>query len=401
MINSISFLNFKSNAQAIKNRDQQNIDFGLNTSSLAPLSKDTISFKGTVEYKAAINNSVLCADIHEEAFFVNEWLKNVLEKYFAADICNENNPTGGIEGVYARVKTPNSIEEKISDRIRSALESEEGIREKIFSPYNEKSIKKNIRDISGGRIVIRNAHDGVMDKVVDNLCKMILEERLVVDEIKYHKSPSNDVEQYFNEKQLARITHAANSIRKANKMPLIKVQTVRSKAGYMALHLSIDSTKKPDGADDIYQNFYSELQIIGSDVAMLKEIEDFCYKLKKGLEIKSGNIAYAPFVQLFLDAWNMQDKKYGNVQKNFTDYTIAAYIAQRVRRPSENKEDDVRDWAYKYPTIKECGFEGKLPPILDFNILARIKRDCDDLYYVEHHAGEILAEINEKPKVTE
>ena len=401
MINSISFLNFKSNTQTIKNKNQQHTNFGPNTSSLAPLSKDTISFKGTVEYRAAINNSALCAEIHQEAFFVNEWLKKVLEKYFAADICDKNNPAGFIEAVYARVKTANSIEEKISDRIGDALQTEEGIREKIFSPYNEKSIKKNIRDISGGRIVIRNAHDGAMDKVVDNLCAMILNERLVIDEIKYHKSPSNDVEQYFSEKQLARITQAANDIRRANKMPLIKVQTVRSKAGYMALHLSIDSTKKPDGADDIYQNFYSELQIIGSDVAKLKEIEDFCYKLKKGLEIKSGNVAYAPFAQLFLDAWNMQDKKYGNIQKNFIDYTIAAYKAQRRRRPSTDKEDNTKDWAYKYPTIEECGFEGKLPPILDFNILARIKRNCDDLYYVEHHTSEILAEINEKRKVTE
>ena len=39
--------------------------------------------------------------------------------------------------------------------------------------------------------------------------------------------------------------------------------------------------------------------------------------------------------------------------------------------------------------------------ILDFNILARIKRDCDDLYYVEHNTEQILAEINEKPKVTD
>ena len=400
MINSINFLNFKSNLQAIKrNGNQTNLN--VTAPKLAPLNSDTVNFTGNVEYRAAINNAELCEEIHREAFYVNQWLEDTLNKYFGSDICSEQNPKGNIEAIQARVKTPTSIEEKISDKIREALESKGDIKEKIFSPHDEKAIKKHIRDISGGRIVIKNAHDGEMDKVVENLCKMILDERLIIDEIEYHKSPASDVYQYFTDKQLGKIADAANKIRKANKLDLIKAQSKRSPSGYMALHLGINSTRKPNNVDDIYQNFYSELQVIGSDVEMLKDIEDFCYKLKKGLEIKSGNVAYKPFEELFLKAWNSPDKKYGDVQKNFKDYTIAAYKAQRMRRPSADKEDNTKDWAYKFPTIEECGFAGKVPPILDFNILARIKRSCDDLYYVEHHTEQILAEINEKPKVTE
>lgn len=401
MINSISFLNFKSPLQQTRKNEKSAQLNNITAPKLAPLAKDTISFKGNVEYRAAINNAQLCEEIHKEAFFVNQWLQETLNKYFADDIYSEQNPEGNIETIQARVKTGNSIEEKISDRIREALESTGDIKEKIFSPYDEKAIKKNIRDISGGRIVIKNAHDGEMDKVVENLCKMIIDERLIIDEIEYHKSPANEIDQYFTDKQLGKIAEAANKIRKANKLPLIKAKSKKSPSGYMALHLSINSTRKPNNVDDVYQNFYSELQVIGSDVEMLKDIEDFCYKLKKGLEIKSGNVAYKPFEKLFLDAWNTTDKKYGDVQKNFKDYTIAAYKAQRMRRPSKDAEDNTKDWAYKFPTIEECGFAGKVPPILDFNILARIKRDCDDLYYVEHHTDEILAEINDKPKVTE
>ncbi len=399
MLNNISFLNFKSNLQLNKANFK---GASITAPNLAPLAKDTVSFQGNVEYRAAINNAQICAEIHDEALFVNQWLEDTLKKYFKADIYNENtNPQGNIEGIYARVKTGNSIEEKISDKIREALESTGDIKEKIFSPYDEKAIKKNIRDISGGRVVIKNAHNGEMDKVVENLCKMIVEERLIIDEIEYHKSPDPKVDQYFSEKQLRKIAEAVNKIRKANKLPLIKAESKKSQSGYMALHLSINSTRKPNDVDDIYQNFYSELQIIGSDVEMLKDIEDFCYKLKKGLEIKSGNPAYTPFEQLFLKAWNSTDKKYGDVQKNFKDYTIAAYKAQRMRKPSTDKEDNTKDWAYKFPTIKECGFEGKLPPILDFNILARIKRDCDDIYRVEKEVEDILADINKLPKVTD
>lgn len=398
MINNISFLNFKSNLQL--NRTNSKTTNSIAT-KLAPLASDTVNFTGNVEYRAALNNSKLCAEIHDEAVFVNQWLEDTLKKHFKSDLYDEKtNPDGNVV-IQARVKSGDSIEEKISDKIREALESPDDIKEKIFSPHDARAIKKTIRDISGGRIVIKNAHNGEMDKVVDNLCKMIVEERLIIDEIEYHKAPGNDVDQYFSEKQLSKIADSANKIRKANKMPLIKPQTKKTKSGYMGLHLSINSTKKPSDADQIYQNFYSELQIIGSDVEMLKDIEDFCYKLKKGLGIKSGNVAYTPFEQLFLKAWNNSDKKYGNVQKNFEEYTIAAYKAQRMRKPSKDREDNTTDWAYKFPTIEECGFKDKLPPILDFNILARIKRDCDDIYHVEKDVESILAEINNLPKITD
>lgn len=402
MLNNINFLNFKSNLQLLKLNKNQNSNFGAVMPKLAPLANDVVSFKGNIEYRTAIQNSELCREISQEAVFVNEWLNGILNKYFLSDMCSGVNPNGVIEAIQTRVKTGDSIEEKISGKIEEVLRSTGSeIKDKIFSPHDEKAIKRNIKDISGGRIVVKNAHDGEMNKVVENLCKMILEERLVIEEIEYRKSPDASVIPYFTDKQLGRIADAANTIRKANKLPLIKAKTKKSKSGYMALHLSINSTKKPDGADLIHQGFYSELQIIGSDVGMLKEVEDFCYKLKKGLEIKSGNVAYTPFEKFFLEAWNNPNKKYGNIQKNFEDYTIAAYKAQRERRPSASREDNTKDWAYKYPTIKECGLEGKIPPVLDFNILARIKRNCDDLYYVENHAQDILDGINQLPKVTD
>ena len=73
---------------------------------------------------------------------------------------------------------------------------------------------------------------------------------------------------------------------------------------------------------------------------------------------------------------------------------------QRLRKPSNNARDNIKDWAYKYPTIKECGLEDKIPAILDFNILARMKRDCDDLYLLEYGSRGILEPINQLPSVT-
>ena len=397
MINNISFLNFKSNLQSAKQKNYQTNAFGLNGNNLRPLAKDTVSFTGVVEYKAALNNRDVCESIHEKAKPTNEYLKGVLEQYFGQDVYDkEKNPIGVIAPIQARVKSAESIEEKVSDRIREALESTKGdIKDKIFSPRSEMQIKKHIRDISGARIVVKEAHGNVMDRVVDDLCRMIEEENLIIDQIENHISPDKDAIPYFTPEQLERIEESIDFVRELNGLENIDIEPKQSKSGYMALHLSIDTRQSPKLRSQ--QGYWSELQIIGSDVELLKDIEDFCYKLKKGMAIKADDAAYKPFEQLFLNAYN--DKNYPEVKEAFKQYTIKAYQIQRNRRPSQKPMDDTTNWAYKYPTIKECGLEGKIPPVLDFNILARIKRDCDDIYKVENTAQQIIAEINQMPNI--
>lgn len=398
MLNNINFLSFKSNTNALskinKKNNQTNV-FKINGSNLKPLNKDTVSFTGVVEYKAALNNKDVCQKLHQDAKATNDCLKAILEQYFGGLVYDENlNPNGIIEPVQARVKSADSIEEKVSDKIRDALESkDDDIRDKIFAPRNEKAIKGRVRDISGTRIVVSEAFGEAMESVVDNLCRMIEDENLIIDQIENHTSPSDDAIPYFNSEQLQKIEESINLVREVNGLDSIIIEEKSSKTGYMALHLSIDTRQVPKLRKQ--QGFWSELQIIGSDVAMLKDIEDFCYKLKKGMAIKSEDISYKPFEQFFLDAYN-DVEHYPDVKEAFKEYTIQAYKGQRNRRPSDEEADDSTNWAYKYPTIKECGLEGKIPPVLDFNILARIKRDCDDLYYVENNMREILDNLNTK-----
>ena len=397
MINNISFLNFKSNLQTKKINTSQATPFGLNGANLRPLTKDTVSFTGVVEYKAALNNRDVCQSIHEKAKPTNDYLRGLLEKYFGKDVYDKKiNPTGVIAPIQARVKSTDSIEEKVSDKVREALESTRGdIRDKIFSPRSEAGIKKHIRDISGARIVVKESHGNVMDRVVDDLCRMIEEENLIVDEIENHISPDRGAIPYFTPEQLKRIEESIDFVRDLNGLENIDIQTKPSKSGYMALHLSLDTRQSPKLRSQ--QGYWSELQIIGSDVELLKDIEDFCYKLKKGMAIKADDVAYKPFEQLFINAYN--DKNYPEIKEAFQQYTIKAYQIQRNRRPSQKPMDDTTNWAYKYPTIRECGLEGKIPPILDFNILARIKRNCDDIYFVENKTQSILANINELPQI--
>lgn len=394
MISNISFLNFKSQLNPINNNSSKVLNFNIKAPKLAPLAQDTISFTGLSEYKAAFNNIEICKRLHENAQPANQYLQSVLDKYFSQDVYDENNnPNGIIAPIQARVKSPESIEEKVSDKISSAFRqtNESKFYRKIFSPHSEKGIKENIRDISGARIVVTEAQGNVMDRVVDNLCRMIRHENLVIEEIENHISPEEGSASYFTDAQLKKIEDAVNDVRSDNGLEGIDFKIDKTKTGYMALHLSVDTRYAPKFYKN--QGFWSELQIIGSDVELLKEIEDFCYKLKKGMSIHSADIAYKPFEEMFLNAYN-DTENYPDVKEAFRQYTIKAYLAQKDRLPSGEAEDDTTNWAYRYPTIKDCGFEGKIPPILDFNILARIKRDCDDLHNVEVNSEKIMSNIN-------
>lgn len=399
MINNISFLNFKSNLKKVDLKANKN-NF-IQAPKLAPLTQDTVNFTGNInEWKVAIDNSEVCSVVSQDAKPANEYLRSVLEKHFAKDIYDEDsNPKGKIEPIRTRVKSADSLEEKISAKIRTVLSSKDkDISKRIFSPQSPEAIKNNVKDISGGRIVVREAFGDAMDIVVDNLCKMIEEENLFVDEIENHTSPDPKALPYFTEDQLKKINESVNWVRKSNGYEGIKVKSSPSRTGYMALHLSIDTRFVVNNRKN--HGYWSELQIIGSDVELLKDIEDFCYKLKKEMGVVSHDAAYSPFEEFFVNAYN-DVENYPEVKKAFDEYTIKAYQCQRNRRPSADVEDNTSDWAYKYPTIKECGLEGKIPPILDFNILARIKRDCDDLYYVKNHIEPILENINNLPKVAE
>ena len=396
MITNINLLNFKPQLSPKKNDNNISNVFGfnINTSKLAPLKKDTVSFTGLPEYRAAFNNIELCKKLHENAKPANQYLQVVIDKYFSHEVYDEQkNPDGIIAALRARVKGPTSLEGKICDKISSALEpkNKKHFNELIFSPYSEEDIKEHIRDISGARIVVTENHDGAMDKVVDGLCKMIIQENLIIDEIQHNISPDPSAIPYFSDEQLEKIQKAVNIVRQENGLDEIKADVREKETGYMALHLSVDTRYIPKLAKN--QGFWSEIQIMGLDVEILKDIEDFCYKWKRDLNISSEKLAYGLFEKMFKDAYD-DIEHYPDVQELYRQYTIKAYLAQKNRLPSDNAKDDIKNWAYRYPTIKDCGFEGKIPPILDFNILARIKRDCDDLHNVEINSEAILNEIN-------
>lgn len=406
MLNNISFLNFKSSFQPslrVINKNNQTNVISFNGANLKPLACDTVSF-GKKEKQGnyiddealmvAIHNDEICAQLHRDAQDAKQYLHNAILKYFGDYICDKDNPEGIIEPLQSRVKTPGSIKEKVVKRLAKTLLPKQDQNERLkpylttFNPFSKEGIKENIRDVAGCRVVVKDAFGNTMDTIVDELCTLIREEEMIIEEIENHVSKDKGVTPYFTETQLRKIKQAVNEVRRANSLPTIDIKETDFGTGYMALHLDVDTTNIGRRKDN--RGFYTELQILGSDVAMLKDIEDLCYKLKDNKSIKQNHPSFTPFEKFFQEAYtNTED--YPNIVEKYQEYTKKAYQAQRNRRPHGNSvTDDTKNWAYSYPTIEECGLKGEIPPILDFNNLARLKRDCDDLMYVYNNPQQIL-----------
>src|SRR5574344_1183138 len=120
----------------------------------------------------------------------------------------------------------------------------------------------------------------------------------------------------------------------------------------MAIHLL---TKLPNGLT-------GEIQILGTDVAQLKEIEDLCYKAKAG---KSIDKKYAP-VEEMLEP--LKDSDDSMLQKEYMDYTRDEYIYQRDKETQMVK----RKYNTQYLEIHEY-----FPKELDFNNLKKKMKQCD------------------------
>ena len=176
--NLIKLNNFKPNYKPQISYNQN--PFKVNGDNLKPLAKDTVNFTGLIETRSAIQNQDICEKTHNDAQPVKKYLENALKEHFSPLIYNKDyKPQGIIEPIKARVKSADSIEEKVADKVDRALRTPD-IKNLIFSPYDENDIKNNLRDIIGTRIIIKNEYDDTMKKVADSICAAIKDKGLII-----------------------------------------------------------------------------------------------------------------------------------------------------------------------------------------------------------------------------
>ena len=384
MINNISFLKFKSNIYpplCVSNRNNQTNAINYKGTNLKPLAKDTVSFGHAFVVKPTLEQGIydslespVYAEVSKNAAPAARHLKNVLKTSLKPLMYSEKtNPSCPIEDVSVRVKEGNSIREKIASLLADEIKTGNIT---IDDLDGENIIKGKIGDIVGARVVLRKSEPKHTSKIVDALIREVENGKLKIVGITSYEpvNPDNSHFRYVTLKDIKRLQDAVNEKRKEDGLDTIIAESAKRDSGYIALHIDLDLSDKGKYLSK-NDGYIGEIQILGADVEKLKDLEDFCYKLRSGKLVKGGHPAYNQFVEHYKK--NILDPNYPNLLEYINEYTAKAYSIQRKKEPTPKKG------ANKYatlPTIAQCGMQGKIPPELDFNRLLEIKKACDALY---------------------
>ncbi len=244
--------------------------------------------------------------------------------------------------------------QKIAKIADTKISEDDNLMQLPDSTTSVDGVKKYVNDIVGGRIVVNRNEDVV--KIISAIKKAVNDGKLKITSIEHYvprkdKLPDNSTMSdysYASESQLNSLAKLAGC----------QLMTIPSKTGYMGIHVNVDlSNPLFYGYNSKFNGYSGEIQILGRDVEQLKEVEDLCYKLKD--RKNAINSVYSDFKKHFYKYYNEKTKD------DFNEYTYALYLAQRLNS-NKNKSKE-------FPSIADLGFEGRVNPNLDFNLLRKIK----------------------------
>lgn len=335
---------------------------------LKTLERDTVSFgsKGLLLNKSlyeGLGNEAACESVYSNAKVVAKDFMRQMEETFSPLIYTSyDNPDAPVENLKTRVKSTRSIREKVTEEIQYALEKD---MDRMFSPKDPEAIKKVVGDVVGSRVILKSPDTKKTSKIIDALIKEVEAGRIKITNIEnYEPKNLNSELKYFSRKDLMRLQKAANKARWENDS-FVELSYKENKSGYMALHIDVDlSSEKYDPKNN---NYKGEIQFMGPEVEKLKDVEDFCYKLKQDKSPKGGHPAYKLLVDYFKHYMSSEIK--GDYEK----YTKKAFLFQRTKETLNQRYNSL-------PTIEQCDLKGVVPRELDFNNIAKILHYCDGLY---------------------
>ncbi len=340
--------------------------FGVRCEGIKPLEKDTISFCGAGKFNS--DNMIyapsegICRKVVQNAEPARYYLNLLLDQYIGKlkqPAYEAQNPDKYPVAEYkTAIKSASSIREKIVSKYPDIIKNAD----KVIAPDSIDGVKQNVKDIVRARIVLQEGKPSQTKKVLDAIQEAVNDKKIKITSVENYLPDKNNLllNTELDDYIYAKDPHLANFAKAAN-AEYIKDN---KKSGYMGIHLNIDlSDNLYSGKFADFNGYCAEIQILGSDVEQLKDIEDLCYKLKANK--KSSNKQYSTFNNYFLKHYN---KKYENA---FESYTYDSYITQRVKPLSKKRSSQL-------PSLEKLGYDNKLPSTLDFNKLKSVKTICDE-----------------------
>lgn len=279
--------------------------------------------------------------LYQEAEEERKNFKFFLDRYFIDMVADERHPNRPISALITNVKSTESIYDKIQPK--KCEDCPDDIKTK-------KAIKEQLNDIVRGRIILNKGLSKEGDAVIDGLMKAVKENKAKILEIKHYR-PDNK----RNRKELeyttdGKIEKLAETIRKTNSALTTKFE--EKNTGYLAVHVIFE----------LESGFNGELQILGANVARLKDIEDICYKIRHN-KTKRLDPAFQPVIDAMAKV--KEDKALIN---EYNNYTREAYRHERLKGKGKGA----------ILNSEFLSLESKnLPKILDFNEIARIQETVE------------------------
>ena len=304
---------------------------------MSPLKADTVSF-GVGEKKLPQGAKAVTYDLArqvvEDAKPDAQQLNYILRKTLSRYVASAKNPNGPIcaggRGLHVRVKTEDSLRDKLTKR---------GIK----TMYGA----RNVGDLIGGRIVLRDSSPRHVDAILKALAKAHTQGIINICEIE--KWTPRAGKMYKNDRDLGYGT-SKGLLELENATGLISSVGPQD-SGYPAIHIGI-RTKN---------GFKAEIQIMGVDVEDLKDIEDLGYKIRCGTPIPP---IYNPMKEELAAAFEEIDKN--GLGTHYMDYVNDSYLNAFNAPPQKYNSRK------KAPLLKIPYF---LPQELDFtNMLQSMER---------------------------
>ena len=346
---------------------------------LAPIAQDTVSFTGARNLNRSLlesfDNTEVCEEVAQNAKAAESELKKTLSRALSQYTSKNAKTTSDniIEPISVRIKSPTSIREKVASVLEESIVEHRP--DRFIDPKSAKDIKRNLGDIVGARIVLKQANSDKNAKIIDSLIEQIRCNALNIKKIELIV-PDGDPKNYpyISYDVLEKMRNEVNHAREKRGKEPIDIDIANSKSGYIGLHLDVDLSTGKMYSDQF--GYTGEIQILGYNVANFKEVEDLCYKTIQNKSVKEGHVAYLPFNKLLTKYLVDKEDK-----TNFSEYTRKAYNMQVLKDMNAatvgNDGNPAKD--NTFPSLAQCAMSNKLDKSLDYNTLALVKKHCDEL----------------------
>ncbi len=344
--------------------------FGLKMT--APLTQDSVSFTATPKTLSSMKGAIpknTAIQIHKIAKEDQAKIEQYMEGILGDLLVTDYNPNNIIETLKGRPKTADSIREKAGTNHWETKEE----------------ILANMTDLNGMKIVLRDGGRTGVHSVLARFIEEIKAGRLELIEIE-NKRPEitkdkdfmklfakqkgiypdkktkskdylNQIFDYSSPEFLEEMIDAAEERYPERIVNYIAADY--TKFNYPALHFLF---KLPG----MSRSF--ELQMMGHDVALYKDLDDIIYKI---LNNKNANPKYAPLIKIVKPLNELGNKSIKDV---FNEYRGKVFLDQRSKDPRIRGNEEYTEYFLPLTNgIEDAGLRNSL----DINNLYKLKLECD------------------------